>query len=68
MSAKNKRHQTIKWYDGFLYSKLITPLEGELISLINELIPVGSTVIDIGCGPGSLVMKQMRGQERIFLP
>ena len=65
MSAKNKRSRTIKWYDGFLYNKFITPFEGEIMSLINELIPVGSTVIDIGCGPGSLVLKLSAKCKRV---
>ena len=49
--------RTSKWYDGFLYSKLICPFEREIMSLVDELIPNASTVIDIGCGPGSLVLK-----------
>ncbi len=57
MSGKNDGQRITKWYDGFLYSKLITPLESEIMSLVDELIPIGSTVIDIGCGPGSLVLK-----------
>ena len=65
MSVKNNRQRTTKWYDGFLYSKLITPLEGEKMSLIDELIPIGSTVIDIGCGPGSLVLKLSAKCKRV---
>ena len=65
MSVKNNRQRTTKWYDGFLYSKLITPLVGEQMSLIDDLIPVGSTVIDIGCGPGSLVLKLSAKCKRV---
>jgi len=57
MSVKNNRQRTTKWYDGFLYNKVITPFEGEIMMIVDELIPTGSTVIDIGCGPGSLVLK-----------
>jgi SAM-dependent methyltransferase len=57
MYEKNDRQKTTRWYDGFLYSKFITPFEGEIMILVDELIPIGSTVIDIGCGPGSLVLK-----------
>lgn len=57
MSVKNNRQRTTKWYDGFLYNKVITPFEGEIMIIVDELIPIGSTVIDIGCGPGSLVLK-----------
>jgi len=65
MCGKNDRQKTTKWYDGFLYSKLITPLEGEFMSLVDELIPIGSTVIDIGCGPGALVLKLSGKCERV---
>jgi SAM-dependent methyltransferase len=57
MSGKNDRQRTIKWYDGFLYNRFITPLQGEIMGLVDELIPTGSTVVDIGCGPGALVLK-----------
>lgn len=57
MPKKSDRQNTTKWYDGFLYNKFITPLEGEIMIIVDELIPIGSTVIDIGCGPGSLVLK-----------
>jgi len=65
MSVKNNRRRTTKWYDGFLYSKLITPLQGEIMGLVDELIPIGSTVIDIGCGPGSLVLKLSAKCKRV---
>jgi SAM-dependent methyltransferase len=51
------RQKTTKWYDGSFYNMVITPLEGEIMSLTDELIPGGSTVIDIGCGPGALALK-----------
>jgi len=57
MSEKSDRQNTTKWYDGFFYNKVITPLEGEIMTLVDELIPIGSSVIDIGCGPGSLALK-----------
>jgi len=57
MSGNNASQRTAKWYDGFLYSKLITPFQGEMMGLVEELIPIGSTAIDIGCGPGALVLK-----------
>jgi len=57
MLGNSDRQRTDKWYDGFLYNMFITPFEGEIMNLVEELIPVSSTVIDIGCGPGSLAMK-----------
>jgi SAM-dependent methyltransferase len=57
MSRKSDRLKTTKWYDGFLYSKFITPFEVEIMNLVDELIPIDSIVIDIGCGAGSLVLK-----------
>jgi len=65
MSIKNNRQRTTKWYDGFLYSKLIAPLEDEKMILVDELIPDGSTVIDIGCGPGSFVLKLSAKCKRV---
>ena len=65
MSVKNNRQRTTKWYDGFLYSKLTTPLQGEKMSLVDKLIPIGSTVIDIGCGAGSLVLKLSAKCKRV---
>ena len=65
MSIKNNRQRTTKWYDGFLYSKLISPLADAKINLIDELIPIGSTVIDIGCGPGSFVLKLSAKCKRV---
>jgi SAM-dependent methyltransferase len=57
MPGKSDRPKTAKWYDGFIYSKFITPFEGEMMDLVDELVPTGSTVIDIGCGAGSLALK-----------
>jgi SAM-dependent methyltransferase len=59
------RQRTTKWYDGFLYSHLISPLQGEIMGLMDELIPDGSTVIDVGCGPGSLVLKLSAKCKRV---
>ena len=57
MYRKSGRLKTTKWYDGFLYRTFITPFEGEMMDQVDELIPNGSAVIDIGCGAGSLVLK-----------
>jgi len=65
MSIKNNRQCTAKWYDGFLYSKLISPLADAKMNLIDELIPIESTVIDIGCGPGSFVLKLSAKCKRV---
>ena len=65
MSVKNNRQRTTKWYDGFLYNKVITPFEGEIMILVDELIPIGSTVIDIGCGPCSLVLELSTKCKRV---
>ncbi|MDD3322457.1 MAG: class I SAM-dependent methyltransferase [Paludibacter sp.] len=51
MSEKtNKFH----WYDGIFYDKIIAPNQKNLFNQIKEIIPTGSTIIDIGCGTGYL--------------
>ena len=42
------------WYDGYLYDKLISPMGAWLADLVASWIPAGSTVMEIGCGPGTL--------------
>ena len=56
MSKNNDKTKASKWYDGFLYDKFITPFESEIMRLVDEFIPDDSTVIDIGCGPGTLAL------------
>ena len=57
MSDKPSKSKTTHWYDGLFYNMLITPFETEIIKRMIELIPAGSSVIDLGCGPGTLAMK-----------
>jgi SAM-dependent methyltransferase len=45
------------WYDGFVYDKLFTPLTTWLMDYISEVIPDKSTVLEVGCGPGSLALE-----------
>ena len=57
MSEKSTKSKTTHWYDGLFYNLFITPFESEIMSLMDELIPAGSSVIDLGCGPGALALK-----------
>lgn len=46
------------WYDGYLYEKIMdSRAEGLFVEPISGFIEDGSSVIDIGCGIGSLVLK-----------
>ncbi len=45
------------WYDGFVYDKLFTPLTTWQMHYISGVIPDKSTVLEVGCGPGSLSLK-----------
>ena len=46
-----------KWYDGFFYDKLITPLQKKIMGQIEELVTDNSTLLDVGCGPGALALR-----------
>lgn len=50
MNISDKRH----WYDGWIYDRILAPNQVIPFSKIRELIPPGSSVIDIGCGTGRL--------------
>jgi len=44
------------WYDGYLFEKIMEKRSSEMfVGPISALIEDGSSVIDIGCGIGSLV-------------
>lgn len=46
------------WYDGYLFEKIMDKRSTEMfVGPISALIEEGSSVIDIGCGIGSLVLK-----------
>ena len=46
------------WYDGFLFEKMMDERLTELfVGPISALVEEGSSVIDIGCGIGSLALK-----------
>ena len=45
------------WYDGLFYEKLIAPQADKLHNLLTIFVKRNSTVLDIGCGVGSLVFK-----------
>ncbi len=47
---KNKFH----WYDGDFYDRIIAPYQTGLFNQIKEIIPDGSSIIDVGCGTGYL--------------
>jgi ubiquinone/menaquinone biosynthesis C-methylase UbiE len=57
MSEHNKGQVATKWYDGFLYDKLITPRQNKTMGQIEELVADNCTVIDVGCGPGALAIR-----------
>jgi SAM-dependent methyltransferase len=65
MTGNKDRQKSANWYDGFLYNMLVTPLESEFMQIVDELTPIGSTVIDIGCGPGALVLKLSSKCKRV---
>jgi len=44
-----------RWYDGLLYSMAMDPVVGKSFSkTISQYVSAGSSVIDIGCGVGSV--------------
>jgi SAM-dependent methyltransferase len=44
----NKDH----WYDGWFYDKFIAPNQDRMFGEIKKIIPLNSSVIDVGCGTG----------------
>lgn len=53
MNISDKRH----WYDGWIYDRILAPNQVIPFLKISELIPSGSSVIDIGCGTGRLAFR-----------
>jgi len=51
--VNDKKH----WYDGLFYDKLIAPNQDRLFKQIKNIIPKGSTVLDVGCGTGRLAFQ-----------
>jgi len=51
MDQEDKKH----WYDGKIYNYLIDPATKDTRKIISSLIEDNASVIDIGCGTGSLV-------------
>ena len=49
----DKKH----WYDGWFYDKLIAPNQDTMFAIISSLIVDNSSVVDIGCGTGRLVLR-----------
>ena len=43
-----------RWYDGFIYDTVISPMERSIHESILNIIKKGTTVIDVGCGVGTL--------------
>jgi SAM-dependent methyltransferase len=48
--TRNKKH----WYDGWIYDRMISPHQADLFFRIRSFIKEGSSVIDVGCGPGRM--------------
>jgi SAM-dependent methyltransferase len=54
MDKVTPKHQ---WFDGSFYYNFISPFSEILFSKIIKLIPIGSKVVDFGCGAGYLGIK-----------
>lgn len=50
-------HSKDHWYDGTFYDRLIAPNQDALFAAIRRIIPGGSSVLDVGCGTGRLVLQ-----------
>lgn len=48
--TRNKKH----WYDGWIYDRIIAPYQTGLFLRVRSLIKEGSSVLDVGCGPGRM--------------
>ncbi len=46
--SENKNH----WYDGWFYDRFIAPNQDDLFDQIIDIIDLGSSIIDVGCGTG----------------
>jgi SAM-dependent methyltransferase len=53
VSRGNKDH----WYDGRFYDLLLAPSQDRAFVHVRNFIPVGSTVLDLGCGTGRLAFQ-----------
>lgn len=53
------------WYDGWIYANLIDSDSIELRERILTMINEGSSVIDVGCGTGSLALKLARKGHKV---
>ncbi|HNW30845.1 MAG TPA: class I SAM-dependent methyltransferase [Spirochaetota bacterium] len=50
-----------RWYDGFFYSITIDPIAGKSFAKpVSRYVAENSSVIDIGCGTGSVVLELSR--------
>jgi SAM-dependent methyltransferase len=57
-----KAHSPI---DGWLYDKLISPMAVWLEDMILSLVDQGSSVLEIGCGPGSLACRMAQKCQNV---
>jgi len=57
INQSNEHPHKTSWYDGWFYAFFIDPLSGKPFSrVIKKMINQNDTLIEIGCGTGSLAM------------
>jgi len=59
------KEDKIHYYDGFFYRKFVDPSLQSVRDLIKNIVSPLSSVIDIGCGTGSLVFELAKACSRV---